>query len=158
MKVAMILMALFTANLIWATETTCHATNSFQTGSSMVSEVELRFDLTKKGNESEIKNVVGHVFVKSPFEDGTPHFSTIDSYMGFFKFDSLVASKDYSPRKYIGYARFDGFNAAETAGLESGMWGYLVLDVNSQDNVVKGAYIFQAGDHMGGTILIECRE
>lgn len=136
--------------------TTCHSTKAFQVGSAMQSDVELNFDLTKAGNESEIKNIVGHVFVKSPYEANAATYSTEDSYMGFFKIDSIKANNKYRPNKYKGYAQFQKFNAIHTTGLEDGMWGDLVLDVSSTEATFNGAYVFQAGDHMGGTILLSC--
>ena len=158
MKANLILIFILSSNLM-AAEVVCKSNNSIQIGAAhMKTEAILNFDLLKNGNKSTLKNVEGHVFVKSPFEDEAADFSEEDSYRGYFKIDSLNANPDYRPSKYKGYAQFPKFNAYKTDGREDGMWGYLALDVSSDDSSFKAAYVFQAGDHMGGTVLFDCEE
>lgn len=117
---------------------------------------ELSFELNKNGNKSVATNIIGHVFVKS-FYDETATFNTDNAYMGFFKTDKLAANPNYNPRKYVGYAQFENLNAVHTTGLESGMFGYLAIDVAGIKSEFMAVYVFQAGDHMGGTIFLNCK-
>lgn len=159
MKISFFIVSTFFCFNVLATQAVCHSNKSIQIGTdNLKTDAELKFDLIKNGNKSVISNVNGHVFVKAPFEDIESTFSEEDSYMGFFQIDSLTANSDYHPSKYKGYAQFLKFNAFKTAGREDGMWGYLALDVSTKDNAFKGAYVFQAGDHMGGTVLLDCEE
>jgi hypothetical protein len=159
MKIYLSVLFLMTSlNLFSAEKIFCSAKKAMQSGmNDMLAEADLNFEITKAGNESRIENVVGHIFVKSPFEENTDSvFSTKDSYMGFFKIESLKANIDYRPKKYKGYAQFLKFDAVHTAGLESGMWGYLAVDVSKKEKSFDGVYVFQAGDHMGATVLLSC--
>jgi hypothetical protein len=155
--VAISLVLLMSANSFASTKLKCATVKAFQVGeANMKADVNLTFELSSTEKTHELKNIVGHIFVKSPYESEKEEYTTEDSYLGFFKIDSLKSNSEYRPNKYKGYAQFREFNATHTAGLEDGMWGYFVLDVSSKDQKVKGAYVFQAGDHMGGTILVNC--
>lgn len=119
-------------------------------------DAELNFELERNGNKSVLTNIVGHVFITDGNSE-QPKFDTENSYMGFFKTEKLVAKADYNPRKYKGYAQFENFNAVHSTGIEEGMFGYLALDVSSNKNDFKAVYVFQAGDHMGGTAFLSCK-
>lgn len=138
------------------TQVTCRSERSIQAGlSHIATDAELRFELERNGNGSVLSKLVGHVFVKSPY-DVSPGFDTENSYMGFFKTEVLSANGDYRPRKYQGFAQFNNFDAAHTVGQEDGMFGYLAVDVTSGKKEFSAFYVFQAGDHMGGTVLFSC--
>ncbi|MCB0386469.1 MAG: hypothetical protein KDD43_13835 [Bdellovibrionales bacterium] len=83
-------------------------------------------------------------------------------YYGIFHGKDLVEKPFQRASKYKNHYRFQDFDAAFTAGAESGMWGYLVVnkDIHKmRDSSVKEVdahYVFQAGDHMGGTVDFAC--
>jgi hypothetical protein len=77
--------------------------------------------------------------------------------MGFFKTEVLSANSNYNPRKYIGFAQFNNFDAAHTTGQEDGMYGYIAVDISPNKEEFEAFYVFQAGDHMGGTVLFKCK-
>jgi len=158
MKVLLIsLLMLLAVSAHSATKVTCRSERTIQAGlSRLATDAELSFELEKKGNASVLTKIVGHIFIKGPYDDSVV-FDTENTYMGFFKIDSLTANGDYGPRKYIGYAQFNDFDAAHTVGLEDGMFGYLAVDVTSNKKEFQAFYVFQAGDHMGGTALFNCR-
>lgn len=134
----------------------CNAQKAIQYGAgNLKADAELTFQLERNGTESVIENVNGHVFVQSQFEDGNV-INSDNSYMGYFKINSIKANANYNPLKFKDWFQFKDFNAAKTEGLEDGMWGTLVIDL-SRDDVFEARYIFQAGDHMGGTVLFTCR-
>jgi hypothetical protein len=134
----------------------CEATKAVQYGdANMAAVADLSFELERNGNFSEMKNIKGHIFVKSQYEDGdaiTPE----NSYRGYFQINSLKANSNYNPHKYKEWFQFKDFNASTTDGVEDGMWGSLLLDLSGDDSF-DARYIFQAGDHMGGTVILKCR-
>lgn len=135
----------------------CSSERTVQFGlHNIATDAELIFDLERNGKQSLILNLVGHIFVKSPYEKNR-NIEVENSYMAFFKFDSLYAYSDYKPHKFIGFAQFNHFNAVHTLGEESGMYGYLAINVTQNINEFEAFYVFKAGDHMGGTTLFTCR-
>jgi hypothetical protein len=81
------------------------------------------------------------------------------SYIGTFDLPSKLENSNYKPQKYTGYSQFPNFDATSTEGsLENGMWGQFLLEKDYQDkDIFQAHYIFQAGDHMGGTLHLECK-
>ena len=157
MKSLIFAVILFSSQAFASYNISCTSAKAFQQGTGdMLSEAQLTFQLVPHGNGSVINNINGHIFVKSPLENSNPTFSSNDTYMGYFQIPTLSANADYRPNKYEGYAQFKNFNATQTTGEESGMWGYLAIDVTGRSEKLNAVYVFQAGDHMGGTVLLEC--
>lgn len=133
----------------------CTAIKAVQYGAgNLLANAELNFELERRGNQSEMRNIQGHIFVKSQFEEGT-EINQDNSYMGYFQLNFLKANASYNPIKYKDWFQFKDLNATKTEGVESGMWGSLLLDLSGEDQF-EARYIFQAGDHMGGTVLLKC--
>ena len=95
----------------------------------------------------------------SIFEVGAPSLLNGDNaYMAMFDYNASE-NPDYRPVVYEGYAQFKDFDAVYTVGMESGMWGYLVIEKASvEKDQFQAAYVFQAGDHMGGTLYFSCKK
>ena len=141
-----------------ASEVTCVSNVTSQSGTTLKTDAKLNFKLTANGNQSTISNVNGYVYVMGAYEDKNEPMTAENTYMGFFKAGTLVANAKYRPNQYKGFAQFQNFNAIKTTGLEDGMWGNLVAQVEGRTSSGKIAahYIFQAGDHMGGTVHFSC--
>ena len=137
----------------------CSSERTVQVGLRNIdTNAELYFDLERNGKQSFILNLVGHVFVKSPYEKNKDkNIEVENSYMAFFKLDTLYAYSDYKPYKFIGFAQFNHFDAIHTSGQESGMYGYLAINVTPNIQEFEAFYVFKAGDHMGGTTLFTCK-
>ncbi len=134
----------------------CKATKTFQRDEKALNtDAEINFELIRNGKNSEIKNLTGYVFV-SYDSIGESTLSTENAYMGYFNLDSLVANPQYRPTKYKDYIQFKNMDATHTVGRESGMWGALILNINTPKQI-SAKYIFQAGDHMGGTMPFHCK-
>jgi hypothetical protein len=137
----------------------CSSKRTIQVGLQNIdTDGELHFDLERRGKESFILNVVGHLFVKSPYEKNKDkNIEVENSYIAFFKFDTLYAYSDYKPHKFIGFAQFNHFDAIHTSGQEGGMFGYLAINVTPNIKEFEAFYVFKAGDHMGGTSIFTCK-
>lgn len=116
-------------------------------------DAEIMFDLNR--TTKEITKTIGHIFVQQFFIEDDP-ISVENSYMGFFSFLKLSYNPNYRPIRYKGYTQYKDFDALHTAGLESGMWGAFIIDLTKMTDTFDARYIFQAGDHMGGTVLFTC--
>ncbi len=155
MKSLIVLAALTLSSQAFSSEVTCRAEKAIQPGfENMKADAQLEFKLDRE--TKTITELNGHIFVQNPYAEANEEISTENSYMGFFKFDSLAHNENYRPNRYKGFTQFKEFDAVHTAGQESGMWGALVLDLSKADKF-EARYIFQAGDHMGGTVLMTCR-
>lgn len=137
-----------------AEQVTCHAEKFLTSGSTGKADARISFELNVE--EKTISKVIGHIFVQSTFSDDEV-INVEEAYMAFFQIDSLSASENYKPLKYKGFSQFKDFDAAHTTGLEEGMWGQFVVDLKSTSKKFDARYIFQAGDHIGGTVLFTCR-
>lgn len=67
-----------------------------------------------------------------------------------------ISNPKYRPVRYKNMVQFKNFDAVKTKGFEDGMWGSFLIDRSLNDGV-EAKYIFQAGDHMGGTVKFKCR-
>lgn len=105
------------------------------------------FRLVKISGEVQLEKLLGHV-------DDV-------GYYGIFSFEK-VAPTPYvrPPQVYKEHYRFMKIDALETGGSESGMWGslYVPMKMASEDADEKAeiSYMYQAGDHRGGTIRFSC--
>lgn len=138
MKSISLIVTLFLAivtNTASAELVTCSSDHGTQWGDKLPALALVTFEFEKNGAQSLMKNINGFVFVKNQWEDADDtSFNEENSYRGYFEFD----------------ARF-------TDGQESGMWGSFVIELKDAKEF-KAHYIFQAGDHIGGTIKFTCTE
>lgn len=156
MKFTLFLLALLTSTLVYAEDISCRSMKAIQNdepgGMKVDSELIINLDRETK----IISKVVGHIFVQQSFIEDEP-IGVENSYLGFFYLDSVASNPNYRPTRYKGYTQFKDFDATHTAGHESGMWGEFVMDLTKSTETFDARYIFQAGDHMGGTVLFTCR-
>ena len=129
-------------------------------GGSML-ETDVKLYLTELGKDRDgvrtITDVKGTIKVGGM--DEKPPLTEDNAYIGYFRFTKLVKENpNYRPTKYKGFSQFEKFNAYETKGQEDGMWGSFLLEKNTRKASFKAKYIFQAGDHMGGTIHMDCHK
>ena len=102
-----------------------------------------------------LKNVEGYARTVGWYvaNDGT----SVD-YIGNFKIAAITENVKFRPNKYKGYSQFQKFDATDTLNsTEDGMWGQLVVAKNTSRAIFHAHYIFQAGDHMGGTLHLSCK-
>lgn len=132
----------------------CYSDKAIQETGPKGMKVNAEINLVVDRSTKVITSIVGHIFVQSPFTENED-ISTENSYMGFFNMDSLSHNPAYRPNRYKGYTQFKKFDALHTAGLETGMWGTFVMNLNGGEKF-DARYIFQAGDHMGGTVIFTC--
>ena len=136
-----------------ATTYECQATGARQLGSTMYVKAAFQFTEAITDGAYSINDVNGDFFVQYDFEVGDENYG----YRGLFKFGSLVEKPNYRPRKYKGYSKYERFEAFETNDWDGGgMWGYMVIQKDKSKTPFSAHYIFQAGDHMGGTMDFSC--
>jgi len=104
----------------------------------------LYLTVSKTDDKVTLTKVVGHLL--------------IEDYYAIFNGENLP-EKPYvrAPSQYTNHYRFS-LTATETAGSESGMWGHLIVnkDLFESNGRVDAHYVLQAGDHLGGTVDLEC--
>lgn len=155
MKSLFFISLLAISQTIFAESVTCRADKTIQLGfPSIKTSAEITFDLDR--STKTINKLNGHIFVQSPYYEADEEISTENSYMGFFNAEVINANPRYRPIRYKNYTQFKNVDAAHTTGQENGMWGSLVMDLNNKAPF-DARYIFQAGDHMGATVLFTCR-
>lgn len=152
---------LFVAALIFSTSAfsesiTCRSDKAIQESepNGLKVDAEINFELNKE--TKMLTKIIGHIFVQQSFIENED-ISIENSYMGFFNFEGISSNPNYRPIRYKGYTQYKDFDAIHTAGLESGMWGAFTADLRSTSDTFDARYIFQSGDHMGGTVLFTCR-
>jgi len=127
----------------------CEALGTRQHGSTYNANGKLFFTKYEDNGSVVYKEIVGHLFTGYDFE---PEYG----YYGVFKYDEKVADKNYRGRTYKNHDKLD-FDAVATNGNDGGgMWGYLVINKDTEGEF-DAHYIFQAGDHMGGTVDYKCK-
>lgn len=155
MKLLIILAALTLSTQVFSEDVTCRSQKAIQENEPNGMKVDAEINFTLNRETKELTNVIGHIFVQQVFIEDE-EIGVNNSYLGFFSFDKLSSNPNYKPIRYKGYTQFKEFDAIHTAGLESGMWGAFVIDLTKTTQKFDGRYIFQAGDHMGGTVLFTC--
>lgn len=119
-----------------------------------VMEASASFEFTVLKNSAGlrvIKNLKGEVITDPR------HLEFDASWIGRFDIPKLVENKDYRPRRYHGFSQFREVDAVDTEGsAEDGMWGTFLLEKDLSGEHIRAKYIFQAGDHMGGTLHLGC--
>ncbi len=158
MRNLLFLVVLLMSDLLSAaTQFSCTSNATSQNGYVLKTDAKFDFSLERDGNNSVVTDVRGRVYVgNNLLASSEEELNSDNSYRGFFKLAKIEANPEYRPTKYKGFAQFQGVNAFETTGLESGMWGQLLVDVSSNEKKIAAKYVFQAGDHMGGTVHFTC--
>jgi hypothetical protein len=151
---ALALAMLFVSTSSFALDYTCTATKGRQWGEDLPTKGELKVEeVTVDG--VRLINVNGSLAVDYDFNltgDEEP------CYQGTFTNVTLAEKANYRPNRYTGYSKFEDFDATETSRCDGGgMWGYLVIEKDTKKKPFNAHYIFQSGDHMGGTIDFECK-
>lgn len=118
--------------------------------------LSLAYDCTAKGH---VISGGGEMKIASPFEElkSPEELNEDNAYIGIFNLVNTPENTNYRPRRYKGFMQFPYFDAVETKGRESGMWGALLLQrIYKTAPRFQAKYIFRAGDHMGGTLHLTC--
>ncbi|MCO4793194.1 MAG: hypothetical protein KC493_05765 [Bacteriovoracaceae bacterium] len=127
----------------------CMAKELRQHSSTYNADGRLHFTKYQEGEKTLYKNIVGHLITGY---DDEPEYA----YYGVFKFDQKEADPKYRGRTYKNHDKLD-FDAVATNGNDGGgMWGYLVINKTTEAEF-DAHYVFQAGDHMGGTVDYTCK-
>ena len=113
--------------------------------------------IVEENNSEGLRSITvfGHVAADYTFYDQGGIDPTTAQYQGAFTAVKLIENPDYKPRRYKGYSQFRDFDASKSM---SGMWGELVIERNTKKEKFQAHYIFQAGDHMGGTLHLTCSQ
>ena len=123
-------------------------TATWRQGESLPSRGRLALDVRRAASGIyKLEDVTGHV------EGGyTPaELGDRDGYYTVFRADGLLSNPAYRARTYTGWTQFKDFNGSHDT------WGTLVIDLRTPTApTTRAAYVFQSGDHMGGTIDFNC--
>ncbi len=155
MKTLLLAAFTFTATSAFAGEKQTVECSKFgRNGQPEYAKVEIEFDIAKDGRNGlrTIYDLRGEIRASGSEED----LVSDNAYIGIFDTKSLKENPDYNPVRYKNSSQFQKLNAKETRGAESGMWGSLIVPKNMR-GTFESHYIFQAGDHMGGTIHMSCK-
>ncbi|WP_299497070.1 hypothetical protein [uncultured Shewanella sp.] len=135
----------------------CHSEEVLRQNGDLGAKVNSRLELRlKQGDDGLVSLIqgIGHVITNYDADDNL--LDDEYAYYGLFNTHSLQENPDYSPRVYLEHHQFKAFNASVTNNNDGGgMWGNLVIP-KQLNTVIEVHYIFQAGDHMGGTIDYQC--
>jgi len=156
MKFLIVLLLLGLSTQVIAENVTCRSEYAIQENEPDGMHVDSLLNFNLNRETKELTNLIGHIFVQQSFIENED-ISIYNSYLGFFVFDKISSNPNYKPTRYKGYTQFKKFDSVHTAGLESGMWGEFVMDLTMPDGPFDARYIFQAGDHMGGVVIFNCR-
>ena len=159
-------MILFSANIAIGSgingRYVCRATGDAirQHGRLIPADATIYFQLSQVENHKyQLKNILGHASI-GYFE--TPEgLDYTESGYGIFKINELTSNEQYRPTRYIGATQFRNFNATSSINYDGGgPWGSLVMELQNLSPNSKefdAHYIFQHGDHMGGTMDLTCK-
>jgi hypothetical protein len=154
-----ILFTAFAGASLHAEEYTCVAKAFREHGNVFERKVESRFVLNLKNQENgqvKAEKIAGHVTIVT-FDEGVAE-KPADNYYAVFALKDQLNNPNYRPRVYQNHVQFKAVNATETNSVDGGgMWGQLVVNkTRSNEESFDAHYIFQAGDHLGGTIDYDC--
>ena len=120
-------------------------------------EGTIEFKYSVDGDKAELLDLIG--FVSTNYDSNVESNGgdkKIANYTGVFKGD-FKNHEGYRPSVYTNHFKFNEFNAKVTSRHDGGgMWGYLVVKKDNSSDKIDAHYVFQAGDHIGGTIDMVC--
>ena len=67
-----------------------------------------------------------------------------------FNIKHIEENAYYAPQRYKGHSQFRNFDSSD-------MWGNLIIPKKTSQKKFYAHYIFQEGDHMGGTLHLVCK-
>ena len=136
-------------------EYTCLASKFRINGGDEGKSVNSRFVMVLSSDTgTEVaKSLIGHVDV-SAFEQ-----SPYDNYYSVFVLKDLASNPNYNGHKYTNHVQFKEINESASSSADGGgMNGYLVVNKDRKSGESFDAhYVFQSGDHIGGTIDYDCQ-
>lgn len=146
----------------WIGRYVCRASGDAirQHGRSIPADATIYFQLSQHASgQYLIKNVLGHASIG--YLESTDGLDYTEAGYGQFRFSELKSNENYRPSRYFGATQFPGFNATSSISYDGGgPWGSLVLELNDlkeNGSTFDAHYIFQHGDHMGGTMDLSCQ-
>lgn len=120
------------------------------------SSVYLTFLYKNMDDKATLGSMTGHISASYINSNSENYFDSTDLYYGSFTHDVISNNPNYIPRKYLEHYQFP-LDATATNGNDGGgMWGNFILPKNPKKEF-QAHYIFQAGDHMGGTVDMNCK-
>ena len=135
----------------------CEAEKARQQGTLLPVQGALKFTYVSEGNSAKLKNLVGFVAVNYDFNvQASAEDNQIDNYTGAFA-GEFANDPNYNGTTYTNHHAFKEFNAGITGRTDGGgMWGYLALNKDNGTDDIDAHYVFQSGDHIGGTVDLMC--
>lgn len=119
------------------------------------SEIYVKLRADEQGN-FELREFIGDLTLANNYSGKHGEFDN-ESYYGNFALSKIMNVKNYRPRVYLGHIKFADINANGTINSEGGMWGSFMLDMREGfADTIEAHYVFQAGDHRGGTVDFLC--
>lgn len=132
----------------------CNETGTRQGAESLPTDAKIKFDYRVADGRATLSNLMGFVTLNYDFNVGE---FEIKNYLGVFTGD-FKNRESYNARVYTNHYKFEDFDAKLTSDTDGGgMFGYLVVNKNIGEDKIDAHYVFQAGDHMGGTVDMVCR-
>jgi hypothetical protein len=145
------------ASVVNAANYSCRIESGRQQADVLPAEGTIEFKYSVDGNKAELLDLIGFVSTNYVFNlesNGTD--KKIANYTGVFSGD-FKNYEAYQPSVYTNHFKFNDFNAKLTSRHDGGgMWGYLVVKKDNTSDKIDAHYVFQAGDHIGGTIDMKC--
>jgi len=153
-KLLLCALALTSASAFAGEKTTIHCQKDGKNGQPAYAKADITFDVATDGRNDlrTITDLRGEIRAAQDKEEA----NSDDAYIGIFATKSVQENPKYRPVKYKDSSQFQNVDAKETRGAESGMWGSLIVPKKTT-GAFEAHYVFQAGDHMGGTIHMDCR-
>ncbi|WP_299002853.1 hypothetical protein [uncultured Shewanella sp.] len=135
----------------------CHSNEVLRQNGDLGAKVDSRLELRLKQGDDGLVSLIqgmGHLITNYAADENL--LDDEYAYYGLFNTHSLTENPNYAPRVYINHHQFKAFNAMVTNSNDGGgMWGNLVIP-KTLTAEIEVHYIFQAGDHMGGTVDYQC--
>ena len=135
----------------------CQIDAGRQQSDILPAEGTIQFKYSVDGNKAQLLDLIGFVSTNYDFNvesNGTE--KKIANYTGVFN-GNFKNHEGYRPNVYNNHFKFNDFDAKVTSRHDGGgMWGYLVVKKDNASDKIDAHYVFQAGDHIGGTIDMTC--
>ena len=151
-KILFVTLFLSLTSSAFAQNTVCRADGMRlrQTGSQGMAKVRLAFDDIRLSDGTRvIKNIEGYVKVANIWDENNPPAES-EYDVGEFRVAELTENLKYIGSRYRGFSQFKDLTSEDHY-----MSGNLLLEKGNKMSF-KAHYIFQSGDHMGGTVDMNC--
>lgn len=143
--------------LAFAEKYTCTSATGFTFQGRLWVDSRIGLFYQKRTNDLDRVWIDGKISLDSPYNAGPRTRSSDYCYQASFSKVQGIQNPNYRPTRYKDHLKFSPIDASNTNNCDGGgMYGDFIIPEDRSGEKFVAYYVFQAGDHIGGTLKFNC--